>query len=267
LYEISILGKTILMKVLPTTIDGVIADMEKIIQECISTNNRAGYFAALYYTVTCRIKKGIVNKEFEDNARMELLDVIFANRFLDAWYSWKSGSTITDSWKAAFDASQRWSPIVLQHLLLGMNAHINLDLGIATVETMKGKNIDDIHRDFNLINTILASMVYKVINQLNQVSPLLSLLGFHATNTNMMLVQFTIEQARDGAWVFADELSRKDGQQAQDCICTRDLSICKLGINLAQPKKLAKLTTLIIRIFELSKPSHIIQTLTDKVGT
>lgn len=246
---------------LPTTIDGVIAEMEAIIQECIKTNNRAGYFAALYYTVTCRIKKGIENNEFEDNARMELLDVTFANRYLEAWYTWKDGKEPAESWKAAFDASKRWSPIVLQHLLLGMNAHINYDLGIATVHIMQGKNIDAIHRDFNLINTILASMVYKVINQLNQVSPFLSLLGFHATNTNMMLVQFTIEQARDGAWVFADDLSVKQGQQYIDCTKVRDKSICKLGTNLASPKKLAKVTTLLIRVFEFSKPSKIIQIL------
>ncbi len=249
------------MRVLPTTIDGVIAEMESIIVECIRTNNRAGYFAALYYTVTCRIKKGIEAKEFEDNARMERLDVAFANRYLDAWYTWQSGGEPSLSWKAAFNASQHWSPVVLQHLLLGMNAHINLDLGAATVETMKGEDINGIHRDFNLINTILASMVYKVISQLNQVSPFMSLLGFHATNTNMMLVQFTIEQARDGAWVFAEELSRKEGQVALDCIHTRDLSIEKLGVNLANPKKLAKLTTLIIRVFEPNKASKVIEIL------
>lgn len=249
------------MKILPTTIDEVIAEMEAIIQECMDTNNRAGYFASLYYTVTCRIKKGIEDKEFEDNARMERLDVAFANRYLEAWHIWKRGEQPSLSWKAAFEASQHWSPVVLQHLLLGMNAHINLDLGVATVETMKGEDIKGIHRDFNLINTILASMVYKVISQLNQVSPFMSLLGFHATNTNMMLVQFTIEQARDGAWVFAEELSGKSGQAALDCIHTRDLSIEKLGVNLANPRKLAKITTLIIRFFEPNSASKVIEVL------
>ncbi|HTF81935.1 MAG TPA: DUF5995 family protein [Cytophagales bacterium] len=246
---------------LPTTIDEVITEMESIIQECIKTNNRAGYFAALYHAVTCRIKQGIAAGEFEDNIRMEKLDVCFANRYLTAWRTWKTGGQTSEAWRVAFTACKQWNPVVLQHLLLGMNAHINLDLGIATVEVTKGADIETIHRDFNLINTILASMVYKVINQLNQVSPLLSLLGFHATNTNLMLVQFTIEQARDGAWVFASDLSRKSGNIYDSCIKTRDTSIAKLAYNLANPQKLARFTTFVIRVFETQKTKKVIQVL------
>ncbi len=246
---------------LPATINEVIARMEAIMEECIKEKSRAGYFAALYYTVTCRIKNGIERKEFTNNDRMERLDVLFANRYLDAWYTWKNGGKVSQSWKTAFEASRHWSPVVLQHLLLGMNAHINLDLGIATVETMKGENIEDIHKDFNLINTILASMVYKVINQLNRVSPFLSLLGFHATNTNMMLAQFTIEQARDGAWVFGEELHGKTISGYGAFIEARDEKINRLAMNLAKPKGMAKITSFIIRIFETAGPARIITVL------
>jgi hypothetical protein len=30
----------------------------------------------------------------------------------------------------AFEATRRWRPVMLQHLLLGNNAHINIDLGV-----------------------------------------------------------------------------------------------------------------------------------------
>ncbi len=243
---------------LPQTIDEVLVRMEEILKECKVSNNRAGYFAALYYTVTKRIKLGIEKGEFEDNKRMERLDIIFANRYLEAWYTWKQGGKPSACWLTAFEASKNYSPVILQHLLLGMNAHINLDLGLATVTSMKDQDIEAIHRDFNHINTILASMVYKVINQLNQVSPLLSLLGFHATNTNIMLTQFTIEQARDGAWVFAEELHGLAPEKTEAFVTKRDQRINELAVNIAYPKGLARITMLVIRLFERTKPATII---------
>jgi len=45
-----------------------------------------------------------------------------------------TGQTPTESWVKAFDATEFWWLIVLQHLLMDMNAHINLDLGIAAAE-------------------------------------------------------------------------------------------------------------------------------------
>ncbi|NIR65754.1 MAG: hypothetical protein GWN00_24945 [Aliifodinibius sp.] len=89
-----------------------------------------GYFAALYRKVTIRVKE-----EFEDPERMERLDVLFANRYLEAFEQYHTRKETTVSWKLAFDTCKRWRPIVLQHLLLGMNTHIRLDLGVAAAET------------------------------------------------------------------------------------------------------------------------------------
>ena len=66
---------------------------------------------------------------------MERLDAIFAARYLEAVQQLWSGSVPSRSWRVAFDAATQPGPIVLQHLLLGMNAHINLDLSIAAART------------------------------------------------------------------------------------------------------------------------------------
>ena len=79
-----------------------------------------------------------------------------------------------------------------------MNAHINLDLGIAAVEVCGQQPIATLQQDFDAINTIIASLTYQVLNELGSVSPLLSLLGLHATN-NSALIQFGISNAKDGA--------------------------------------------------------------------
>ena len=138
------------------TIDDVIATLEFIIQESETNNSTQGYFAALYLKVTRQVKAGIIAGDFQDNARMERLDVTFAKRYIDAYFNHQQGKPISRSWQAAFVLSEGFWPIVLQHLLSGMNAHINLDLGIASAEVMKGQDIQLLHHDFNQINTILS---------------------------------------------------------------------------------------------------------------
>ncbi|MEO7119545.1 MAG: DUF5995 family protein, partial [Ginsengibacter sp.] len=134
---------------LPSSIDEVILRLENIIAYCETNNNCAGYFAMLYHKVTCKIRDCITSKDFEDGARMERLDVGFANRYLEAFYLWIADKPTSDSWKIAFDAVADKPELVIQHLLAGMNAHINLDLGVATANIMHGFLLDDIHDDFN----------------------------------------------------------------------------------------------------------------------
>ena len=132
------------------TIDEVIAQMELLVAACIKTNDRLGYFTALYYKVTVSVKEGIQNNEFEDGQRMEKLDVLFANRFLTAVKQWKSNTQPTGPWEIAFKAANKSTVLVLQHLLLGMNAHINLDLGIAAARVSAGTDIKNIRNDFKV---------------------------------------------------------------------------------------------------------------------
>ena len=243
------------------TIDEVIAELEGIIQQCIDTDNRAGYFAALYHRVTCRIKDGIANNEFEDGIRMERLDVLFANRYIDAWKQWCAGQQPTASWRIAFEAAQN-KGIIMQHLLLGINAHINLDLGIATTETMYGYPITGIQKDFNTINAVLASLISVVEQEIFKLSPLMFLLDTVGKSFDEMLVEFSINTAREGAWQFAVELSGKTGAAYTTCISVRDAAIANLATNLAKPK--GKFFAFIIKVigwFEWKQPAKCIETL------
>ncbi|HWB28304.1 MAG TPA: DUF5995 family protein [Chitinophagaceae bacterium] len=245
------------------TINQVLETLAEEISTSIKINSRAGYFAALYYKVTSRVKAGIENGEFEDGPRMEKLDVMFANRYLDALDGWKNKKTITSSWQWAFETVEKSSALVLQHLLLGINAHINLDLGIAAAMVMQDAPIIDINRDFNTINTIIASLTYEVLNDISRISPLLSLLGLRATKNVSVLVEFSIDNARDGAWCFAEDLSRKTGDDFLKCIGERDKSIAQLAMELVQVKGFIRFTRWLIHLFEWKEPSKIIRVLHD----
>ncbi len=101
------------------TIDDVISSLDDIIKTSQINNNPLGYFATLYRKVTIKVKEGIDNDFFDDGPRMEKLDVIFANRYLDAYFTFQENKTVTKSWEKAFNLSNKYWPIVLQHLLIG----------------------------------------------------------------------------------------------------------------------------------------------------
>ncbi len=247
---------------LPVTIDEVIFQLEQIISYCESNNSAAGYFAVLYHKVTCRVKECIANKDFEDAIRMEKLHVAFATRYLNAYYLWLDNKEISLSWKIAFDAFESKKTLVIQHLLLGMNAHINLDLGVATGLIMQGILLEGIHNDFNTINAILASMIDNIEDCLTTINPLMKLLNLKIYKYDEMLVGFSISTARDGAWSFAEDLSNKKDTDYESCVNTRDQRIAQLGNSIANPRGLLlKLTAKLIRLFEKKNVGEVIQKL------
>ncbi len=75
---------------------------------------------------------------------MEKLDVLFANRYLEALEIYNSKESPSGSWEVAFRATKKSSFLLLHHLLLGINAHINLDLGISAVEVVESGDLKNI---------------------------------------------------------------------------------------------------------------------------
>jgi len=230
------------------TIAEVLVRMDEIISECKAKESKIGYFAILYRQVTRRIEKGISNHEFEDNPRMERLDVFFAMRFIEAYDLWNSGKNPSKSWLIAFEASKSNSYLVLQHLFLGINAHINLDLGIAASETMEGQALVGIQRDFNKINSILSELVDGVKSSIATISPIFGWLIPLAKGKDEIFLNFSIELARDGAWKYAGEYHLDSNKEFQ--IQNRDKNISKLAEKLINPGKLLKFLIKLIRFAE-----------------
>ena len=96
------------------TIDEVVERLTEIVDWSRSEKSRLGYFAALYRKVTVTVQEGIKDGLFDDGDRMERSDVIFANRYLDAFEAHRVGKPTSDSWAYAFRAADQWWPIVLQ---------------------------------------------------------------------------------------------------------------------------------------------------------
>ncbi len=244
-----------------TTIDEVIAQLEDVIDWSRTRRSRLGYFAALYRKVTVAVKQGIADGSFEDGPRMERLDVVFANRYLVAVDEHRDGRNPTRSWRAAFEAAKSHRLIVLQHLLLGMNAHINLDLGIAAARVAPGETIGGLQNDFNRINAILASLVDDVRRELTGVWPALKLLDRVAGTTDDAVVNFSIGRARDAAWRTALLLAPLSDEAQEAQIDELDRFVAAFADVVRRPGPTLRAVTGVIRLGERGGVRQIIDRL------
>ncbi len=232
------------------SIQQVISVLDEIISDSVKNRNPQGYFAALYRCVTVKVKEGIETNFFDDGPRMEKLDIIFAKRYIDAYYGWQNKEKITKSWEKTFILSTNYWPVVLQHLIIGMNAHINLDLGIAAAEVSKNGNINDMADDFKKINIILSSLVYKIQNDLSDMWPTLRKILQKTSKADDFLVDFSMVLARDGAWNFALIIANSPGNSIETIINSRDEIIADKAGLITNPGFWASIIFKIIRLGE-----------------
>ncbi|MCB9235178.1 MAG: hypothetical protein H6581_26215 [Bacteroidia bacterium] len=254
------------------TIEEVIQHLEKIVEFARKKPSRIGYFASLYLLVTKKIKEEVdlgSESVFEDNARMERLDVIFANRYLAAFEEYEYHAFETQSWIVAMEYTQYWYPIVLQHLLGGMNAHISLDLGIAAAQVMQelGQPIEKLENDFNEINNILGSLVGQVEQELGRIWPMLkAILKIFPAKLDDQIVGFSMTLARDAAWKFSNSIFPLSGDAWNQAIATRDQKVAKFGKRVLSPPWWIKMPLLLVKLTEWGSISSQIAVLNGEKG-
>ena len=217
------------------TIDAVIVEMERVMQRCLEEKSKLGYFSVLYYNVTLRVRDAIKAGRFEDPVRMERLDVIFACRYLDAINAYWQGKPTSASWDVAFKAASSRSPVILQRLLLGMNAHINFDLSIAAAKTSPGASLPALQRDFQEIMNLLNEMIDAMSDRIEKVSPIIRILDKMGGRTDEYLCGFGIKAARDIAWKAAERLAVADEQTFEQQLKIQDKIVAELGKRILRP--------------------------------
>lgn len=232
------------------TIDEVIQFLDEIIEKSKLEQSALGLFAALYREVTVRVKEGIRDGSFQNGERMEKLDVIFANRYLKAYYEYQAKEKPSECWGFSFEQAEKFWPIVVQHLLLGINAHVNLDLGIASAQVSTVENIGDLKSDFDQINTILSNLVGGVEKCLIKIWPTLTTILKLTGKIDNFFIDFSMETARDGAWKFANEFVAVQENQREACMQLRDERITEIARLVSNPGYFVSAVFKFIRLFE-----------------
>jgi hypothetical protein len=209
-------------------LDGTLEQLDVIIAAAHSHRSPIGIFPAMYRSVTADIRDAVRGGFFADNTTMEHLAVVFADRYLDALALWTKGESATRSWMVAFDAATDGSRrMIVQHLLAGMNAHINLDLGIVAAE-VSGSDPEGAYRDFLRVNEILFQKLNGLQDILGSVSSRMAWVDRLGGRLDERLMTFAIKDARDDAWDLAESLMA-DPDHAERLIEERDIRTAELG--------------------------------------
>jgi len=234
-----------------TKFSEVIARLEEIIEWAKTHESPLGYFAAVYYRMTMAVRDAVERGEFENGSRMEQMDVVFARRYFDALATWQAGKTPTQSWHTAFEAAQNEQFTVMQHVLLGMNAHINLDLSIAAATVRQRDAIYGLRRDFERINDIIAALVDGTQNCMAKIWLPFGWLDFLLRTEDEGWINFSIRAARGASWQAALALAfAPDKPTEQLIVRTLDNTVALFAQKLQNPGFLINLGMKLMRRWE-----------------
>ncbi len=243
------------------TFNNTIAALEAVVDRCSAEGDRVGYFAAMYLAVTSTMRDRAGAGRFADAARMERFATGFAARYLNALDAWRAGAPCADSWLVAFNATQRSRPIILQHLLLGMNAHINLDLGVAASEVGDSQSLDAVRSDFDAVNDVLGELVDGCQGALDSVSPWLGLVDKIGGGGDETIIRFSLVLARRQAWSVATRLSAMSGRPRDDEIKSVDAATARVGNAVEHPGFAAGAVLLAVKARERATPAEVMRVL------
>jgi len=217
-------------------IDAIVERLDAVVADARARARRKGFFAAMYRQVTLTVRREVEAGSFDDDARMERFVALFAGRYLDAVQLSEAGGQPTRSWRAAFRAGERSDRVILQHVLLGMNAHINLDLAVVAATIAPGDTIDDLKDDFGRINDILQRLMDPLQDCIGRFSPLLHVLwAVGGGGADDEVLNFSVRVARADAWFQAVTLTRLDGGRRALAVDLLDRKVAVLARLVAQP--------------------------------
>jgi hypothetical protein len=237
--------------------EAVVGRLTSIVERCAAGGDRVGYFAAMYLAVTHTVRARSEAGGFADAARMERFVAGFADRYLRAYDAWPARTDCPLSWRAAFDATRRWRPVILQHLLLGINAHINLDLGVTASTLGEGGSLEAVRADFDAVNDVLAELVDGCQQALGEVSPWLDLADRIGGSGDETMIRFSLGVARRQAWSTATRLAAMSGERRGAEIAAVDRATAGVAHVVQHPGLAASALLLLVRARERADPGDV----------
>jgi hypothetical protein len=217
-------------------IDAVVHKLAAEVDDARRRADRRGWFGAMYLQTTRTVRDRVAADLFDDAERMERFVDAFAGRYLAPLQASLEGRPVPRCWAVAFDLARRSDRVILQHLLLGINAHVNLDLAVVAAEICPGPEIGALKDDFMRVNAILAALLPEVRACIGRFSPLLDVIDRVGGADDDEILNFSIRVARDEAWLQALVLAATgDPTRRAQLVDSLDRSVAVLGKVVASP--------------------------------
>jgi hypothetical protein len=193
------------------SIDGVVAAMQDRLDALTPEQEHRREFLGTYRRTTLAVGAAVSDGVFDDGPWVEAWDVAFANLYLAALDADLSGGRVPRPWRLAFEAP--WDLKPLQHVLLGINAHINYDLPQALLAVISDADftdpavVDRRRRDHERIDGVLSGRVAAEDSELAARSAR-SLLDRVLQPLNQRASKRFLREARMKVWHNTTELQR-----------------------------------------------------------
>jgi hypothetical protein len=187
----------------------VVQRMTILVDQWEAAHDRRAIFLGCYRLMTRNMLDAIDAGRFYDNEWVNRLLHRFADYYFAALDRFEQDElSAPPAWKLAFDATRDEEVMTLQHLLLGVNAHINFDLifslndlllpewAAATLEQREQR-----HADHELVNRIIGETVDAVQDQVvDKFSPWVEIFDKMLGPVDEWLTSHLISHWREDVW-------------------------------------------------------------------
>lgn len=187
----------------------VVHRMHALVREWDQSGDHRSVFLRCYMMMTVNTIEAIERQEFRDPPWVERLLHRFAEYYFEALEAYQRQDVGTPQvWQLTLDTARLDGDWVLQHLLLGVNAHINYDLALTLEEILRGEwpVLDDAKRaeryeDYCLVNSVIGRTIDAVQDDI--LAPGMPLIGVFDVLLGRMdefLISRFITHWRDAVW-------------------------------------------------------------------
>jgi hypothetical protein len=227
-----------------------------------SAPDATGYFPAMYARVTRRVLDDAAAGRFADPDRMERFVAGFADRYLQAH---AHPAAAPRSWRAHFDTAGDPGLLVVQHLLLGINAHVNHDLAPTVADLVDaGAPLASIKPDFDAVNDVLADVYRGLTADLARVTRWTARADAWGGGR---LFRFSLRRARGQAWQSAVRLSGLHGDERRRELAAIDDLVAVVAYLVAHPVAPVRLLATLLRRLEAAHPPTVSRALLGPLAT
>jgi hypothetical protein len=226
------------------TVDDVLEQLGHCLETARAENSAEGYFPLIYTWETRDIAAAAEARVFDDPEALRRMLVAFANRYFAARRQFRAGEPTPKAWALAFRAARSSSLLVLQHLLLAINAHVNVDLAVAAAET------GVLWPDYSRVDAILGRGAARVQRGLNRTTIVLRLLDVVAGDFDEMLTTFSLKAARRHAFELAHRLHGASESARAALIAEADDFALRLGQCVLEPPLRDRLVLAFVKLSE-----------------
>lgn len=208
-------------------LERILARMERRLDELRAVGDDRRIFLAVYATMTRAVHDGTRTGRFMDPAWTAALTARFAGLYFEAAGAWESGGAACPRpWCAAFAAAGQPRVSVIEHALLGINAHIVYDLPFAVAATMReagdvvdgrlhGDTLVRRRHDYEVVNHILAETIASAQTVLSRESRVSALLDTLALRLDEYAAEALLRVSRTQGWhnALAIAVARDDAEE------------------------------------------------------